>query len=124
MRMGKEAYVGWPSFNVALREGRTSFSIEGNVVPLTDLAIIDEDGDVGRDVAYRLGGAGAELFLEAKNEGAAGAIDEAVGDRAGEDLAAQPMAVDAFAEAFAQGIGEVVIQLGSEAGVLRQIRVQ
>ncbi len=46
MRMGKEAYVGWPSFNVALREGRTSFSIEGNVIPLTDLAIIDEDGDV------------------------------------------------------------------------------
>ncbi|MGB9636645.1 MAG: hypothetical protein ACPL1Y_05295, partial [Thermoplasmata archaeon] len=30
-RMGKEAYMGWPSFNVALREGRTAFSIEGDV---------------------------------------------------------------------------------------------
>ncbi len=45
-RMGKEAYMGWPSFNVALREGRTAFSIEGNVVALTDLAITDIDGDV------------------------------------------------------------------------------
>ncbi len=45
-RMGKEAYMGWPSFNVALREGRTAFSIEGNVVALTDLAITDVDGDV------------------------------------------------------------------------------
>lgn len=45
-RMGKEAYIGWPSFNVALREGRTAYSIEGNVIPLTDLAITDEDGDV------------------------------------------------------------------------------
>jgi len=45
-RMGKEAYMGWPSFNVALREGRTAFSIEGRVVPLTDLAITDIDGDV------------------------------------------------------------------------------
>lgn len=45
-RMGKEAYMGWPSFNVALREGRTAFSIEGDVIALTDLAITDEDGDV------------------------------------------------------------------------------
>jgi uncharacterized protein YutD len=45
-RMGKEAYMGWPSFNVALREGRTAFSIEGDVNALTDLAITDEDGDV------------------------------------------------------------------------------
>ncbi len=45
-RMGKEAYMGWPSFNVALREGRTAFSIEGNVIALTDLAITDVDGDV------------------------------------------------------------------------------
>ncbi len=45
-RMGKEAYLGWPSFNVALREGRTAFSIEGNVTALTDLAITDVDGDV------------------------------------------------------------------------------
>ncbi len=45
-RMGKEAYMGWPSFNVALREGRTAYSIEGEVNPLTDLAITDEDGDV------------------------------------------------------------------------------
>ncbi len=45
-RMGKEAYMGWPSFNVALREGRTAFSIEGNVTALTDLAITDVDGDV------------------------------------------------------------------------------
>lgn len=45
-RMGKEAYMGWPSFNVALREGRTAFSIEGAVTALTDLAITDVDGDV------------------------------------------------------------------------------
>jgi hypothetical protein len=45
-RIGKEAYVGWPSFNVALREGRTGFSIEGDVQALTDLAITDVDGDV------------------------------------------------------------------------------
>lgn len=45
-RIGKEAYMGWPSFNVALREGRTGFSIEGDVTPLTDLAITDVDGDV------------------------------------------------------------------------------
>ena len=45
-RMGKEAYMGWPSFNVALREGRTAFSIEGEVTALTDLAITDADGDV------------------------------------------------------------------------------
>jgi hypothetical protein len=45
-RMGKEAYMGWPSFNVALREGRTAFAIEGEVSALTDLAITDEDGDV------------------------------------------------------------------------------
>ncbi len=45
-RMGKEAYMGWPSFNVALREGRTAYSIEGGVIALTDLAITDVDGDV------------------------------------------------------------------------------
>jgi hypothetical protein len=45
-RIGKEAYMGWPSFNVALREGRTGYSIEGDVTPLTDLAITDVDGDV------------------------------------------------------------------------------
>jgi len=45
-RMGKEAYLGWPSFNVAIREGRTAFSIEGDVITLTDIALIDVDGDV------------------------------------------------------------------------------
>ncbi|MCD6462024.1 MAG: hypothetical protein J7L61_04710 [Thermoplasmata archaeon] len=45
-RMGREAYMGWPSFNVALREGRTAYSIEGKVTALTDLAITDVDGDV------------------------------------------------------------------------------
>jgi len=45
-RMGKEAYMGWPSYNVALRERRTAFSIDGDVTALTDLAITDEDGDV------------------------------------------------------------------------------
>ncbi|HKZ47953.1 MAG TPA: hypothetical protein VJ397_04085 [Thermoplasmata archaeon] len=45
-RIGKEAYMGWPSFNVAFREGRTGFSIEGEATPLTDLAITDVDGDV------------------------------------------------------------------------------
>ncbi|MEK6851104.1 MAG: hypothetical protein AABY30_01055, partial [Candidatus Thermoplasmatota archaeon] len=42
-RIGKEAYMGWPSFNVALREGRTGFSIEGDVTPHTDLAVTDVD---------------------------------------------------------------------------------
>jgi len=32
-RMGKEAYLGWTSFNVAVRESRTAFSIEGDVTP-------------------------------------------------------------------------------------------
>src|SRR5207237_221781 len=45
-RMGKEAYLGWTSFNVAVRESRTAFSIEGEVTPLTDMAITDIDGDV------------------------------------------------------------------------------
>jgi hypothetical protein len=45
-RMGKEAYMGWPSYNVALRERRTAFSIDGDVTALTDLAITDDDGDV------------------------------------------------------------------------------
>ena len=45
-RMGKEAYLGWPSFNVAAREGRTAFSIEGDTVTLTDMAIMDVDDDV------------------------------------------------------------------------------
>jgi hypothetical protein len=45
-RMGKEAYLGWTSFNVAIREGRTAFSIEGDVTPLTDMAITDVDGDI------------------------------------------------------------------------------
>jgi hypothetical protein len=45
-RMGKEAYVGWPAFNVAMKEGRTSLTIEGEVNVLTDLAITDKDGDV------------------------------------------------------------------------------
>jgi hypothetical protein len=45
-RMGKEEYISWVSFNVAFREGRTGFSIEGDATPLTDLAITDVDGDV------------------------------------------------------------------------------
>ena len=45
-RMGKEAYLGWTSFNVAVREARTAFSIEGEVTPLTDMAVTDVDGDV------------------------------------------------------------------------------
>src|SRR5437879_788027 len=45
-RVGKEAYLGWTSFNVAVREARTAFSIEGEVTPLTDMAITDVDGDV------------------------------------------------------------------------------
>ena len=28
-RMGKEAYVGWPAFNVAMKDGRTSLTVEG-----------------------------------------------------------------------------------------------
>ncbi|MFP4654445.1 MAG: hypothetical protein ACLFMM_02015 [Methanohalobium sp.] len=45
-RMGKEAYVGWPAFNVAMKEGRTSLTVEGAANVLTDLAITDKDGDV------------------------------------------------------------------------------
>ncbi|HKZ90100.1 MAG TPA: hypothetical protein VJ300_07585 [Thermoplasmata archaeon] len=45
-RMGKEGYLGWTSFNVAVREGRTAFSIEGEVMPLTDMAITDVDRDI------------------------------------------------------------------------------
>ena len=45
-RIGKEAYLGWTSFNVAVRDGRTAYSIEGDVTPLTDMAIADVDGDV------------------------------------------------------------------------------
>ena len=45
-RMGKEAYVGWPAFNVAMKEGRTSLTVEGQVNVLTDLAITDRDGNV------------------------------------------------------------------------------
>src|SRR5206468_12155220 len=45
-RIGKEWYMGWTSFNVAAREGRTTYSIEGDVTPLTDMAIADVDGDV------------------------------------------------------------------------------
>src|SRR5256885_16024389 len=45
-RIGKEAYMGWTSFNVAVREGRTAYSIEGDVTPLTAMAITDVDGDV------------------------------------------------------------------------------
>ncbi|AEH60451.1 hypothetical protein Mzhil_0584 [Methanosalsum zhilinae DSM 4017] len=45
-RMGKEAYVGWPAFNVAMKEGRTALTMEGDVNVLTDLAITDRDGDV------------------------------------------------------------------------------
>src|SRR5438876_192492 len=44
--VGKETYLGWTSFNVAVRESRTAFSIEGDVTPLTDMAITDIDGDV------------------------------------------------------------------------------
>src|SRR3970282_3042972 len=31
-RIGKEAYMGWPSFNGALRQGPTGFSIEGDEI--------------------------------------------------------------------------------------------
>src|SRR5205823_14123364 len=41
-----EAYLGWTSFNDPVRAGRTAFSIEGDVTPLTDMAITDIDGDV------------------------------------------------------------------------------
>src|SRR3972149_5641318 len=49
-RIGKEAYMGWTSFNVAVREGRTAYSIEGEVTPLTDLAITDVDGGIVGDI--------------------------------------------------------------------------
>ena len=45
-RMGKEAFVGWPAFNVAMKDGRTALNMGGAVNVLTDLAITDRDGDV------------------------------------------------------------------------------
>ncbi len=43
-RMGKEAYLGWTSFNVAVREGRTAFSIEGEVTPATSASSTNGSG--------------------------------------------------------------------------------
>ncbi len=45
-RMGEEAYIGWPAFNMAVKDSRASISTEGETFALTDLAILDKDGDV------------------------------------------------------------------------------
>lgn len=40
-RIGTETFVGWPQFNIATNERRTSLTVEGEVRVLTDMAITD-----------------------------------------------------------------------------------
>jgi len=40
-RIGTETFVGWPQFNIASNERRTSLTVEGEVRVLTDMAITD-----------------------------------------------------------------------------------
>jgi len=49
-RIGTENFVGWPQFNIATNERRTSLTVEGPVRVLTDMAITDRDG--GEIVGY------------------------------------------------------------------------
>ncbi len=45
-RIGTETFVGWPQFNIATGERRTSLTVEGEVRVLTDMSIQDSEGDV------------------------------------------------------------------------------
>jgi len=45
-RIGIENFVGWPQFNIATNERRTSLTVEGEVRVLTDMAVQDKGGDV------------------------------------------------------------------------------
>lgn len=40
-RIGTETFVGWPQFNIATNERRTSLTVEGEVRVMTDMAIND-----------------------------------------------------------------------------------
>ena len=40
-RIGTETFVGWPQFNIATNERRTSLTVEGEVRVLTDMTIAD-----------------------------------------------------------------------------------
>lgn len=45
-RIGTESFVGWPAFNIATKERRTSLTVESEVRVLTDMAIKDTEGNV------------------------------------------------------------------------------
>ena len=45
-RIGTETFVGWPQFNIATNERRTSLTVEGDVRVLTDMAINDSEGEI------------------------------------------------------------------------------
>ncbi len=45
-RIGTENFVGWPQFNIATNERRTSLTVEGEVRVLTDMALTDQDGEI------------------------------------------------------------------------------
>ncbi len=73
-----------------------------------------------RDIA----GAAPTLFLHLAGEGDAGAIDEAVGDEGGDDLAAQPMLLDRRAIALDQRRREVAQEIADQLGVVGERRGQ
>jgi len=45
-RIGTENFVGWPQFNIATNERRTSLTVEGEVRVLTDMSLTDETGEI------------------------------------------------------------------------------
>ena len=45
-RIGTENFVGWPQFNIATNERRTSLTVEGEVRVLTDMAVTDAEGEI------------------------------------------------------------------------------
>ncbi len=45
-RIGTETFVGWPQFNIATNERRSSLTVLGEVRVLTDMAISDKEGNI------------------------------------------------------------------------------
>ncbi len=45
-RIGTETFVGWPQFNIATNERRTSLTVLGEVRVLTDMALSDKEGNI------------------------------------------------------------------------------
>ncbi len=45
-RIGTENFVGWPQFNIATNERRTSLTVEGEVRVLTDMSLTDDAGEI------------------------------------------------------------------------------